>query len=505
MTTRHLVAILVLIGSIFPTRVSGFSIVAYNVENLFDLDGIASYEDFSSDKYTPRHLLVKARNASKVLSTVDAGRGPDVVVLNEIEIDQTPDATGLKVVDWLDSVKGRTLEEVLSSSPLPPGTASLPAEFWLLKALVDAGLGLYHVVVPDEPPGSHEDGRSRSVKNVIFSRFPVTAVKTHHTLNARAILEAQLDVNGHPLTVFANHWKSGAGDIDSERIRMANARTLRNRLNEIFKQDPLADVILAGDFNSHYNQALRYPNFKKSAINQVLGSQGNETALESGKADLYNLWFELPAEKRGSDVYQNKWGTLMHLIVSRGLYDNTRLQYEDKSFEVLAIPALNADSLGRPLRWSRGTNPSGFSDHFPILARFRVAEGKSKGQWMPLINPSTADAENIPPVREVSLKEIFATAINPANEPPNTDFRKPEWLGKVFLIDAPAQVGKRGIVTVDLNGITYNLFSPEKNTRDRLRELAKTHSKLRFHAQLNMFQGEWQFFLPKVDWILEKD
>ena len=350
-----------------------------------------------------------------------------------------------------------------------------------------------------------EDGRSRSVKNVIFSRFPVSAVKTHHTLNSRAILEAQLDVNGHPLTVFANHWKSGAGDIDSERIRMANARTLRNRLNEIFKQDPLADVILAGDFNSHYNQALRYPDFKKSAINQVLGSQGNETALESGKADLYNLWFELPAEKRGSDVYQNKWGTLMHLIVSRGLYDNTGLQYEDKSFEVLAIPALNADSLGRPLRWSRGTNPSGFSDHFPILARFRVAEAKSKGQWMRLINPSTADAENIPPVRKVSLKEIFATAINPANEAPNTDFRKPKWLGKVFLIDAPAQVGKRGIVTVDLNGITYNLFSPEKNTRDRLRELAKTHSKLRFHAQLNMFQGEWQFFLPAADWILEND
>lgn len=505
MTTRHLVATLALIASILPARLSGFSIVAYNVENLFDLDGIASYEDYSSDKYTPRHLLVKARNAAKVLSTVDSGRGPDVVILNEIEIDQTPDATGLKAADWLDSVKSRTLEEVLSTSPLPPATASLPAELWLLKAIEDAGLGRYHVVVPDETPGSHEDGRSRSVKNVILSRFPVTAVKTHHTLNARAILEAQLNVNGHSLTVFANHWKSGAGDIESERIRMANARTLRDRLNEIFKQHPLADVILAGDFNSHYNQTLRYPNFKKSAINQVLGSQGNETALKSGKADLYNLWFELPAEKRGSDVYQNKWGTLMHLIVSRGLYDNTGLQYEDNSFEVLAIPALNADPLGRPLRWSCGKYPSGFSDHFPILARFRVADVKSSDQWMPPTKLSTADAGNVPPVRKVSVEEIFATAINPANEPPNTDLRKPEWLGKVFLIDAPAQVGKRGVVTIDLKGITYNVFSPDKTTRDRLRELAKTHSKLRFHAQLNIFKGAWQFFLPNVDWILEKD
>lgn len=505
MTARHLVAIFALFAFIFPAQVSGFSIVAYNVENLFDLDGIASYEDFSSDKYTSGHLLVKVRNAAKVLSTVDAGRGPDVVVLNEIEIDQTPDASGPKAADWLDSVKGRTLKEVLSISPLPPETASLPAEFWLLKALADAGLGRYHVVVPDEPPGSREDGRSRSVKNVILSRFPVTAVKTHHTLNARAILEARLDVNGHPLTVFANHWKSGAGDIDNERIRMANARTLRDRLNEIFKQDPMADVILAGDFNSHYNQTLRYPHFKKSAINELLGSQGNEAALASGKADLYNLWFELPVEKRGSDVYQNKWGTLMHLIVSRGLYDNKGLQYQDNSFEVLAVPGLNTDPLGRPIRWSRGSAPSGFSDHFPIMARFRVADFKSSGNWMPLTKPSAADAENVPPGREVSIKEIFATSINPAKKPPNTDFRKPEWLGKVFLIDAPAQVGKRGIVTVDLNGITYNLFSPDKDTRDRLRNLAKTHSKLRFHAQLTMFKGEWQFFLPAADWILEKD
>ncbi|NDG70954.1 MAG: hypothetical protein EBY32_06525 [Proteobacteria bacterium] len=135
MTKRHLAALFALIVCILPARVFGFSIVAYNVENLFDLDGTATYEDYSSDKYTPRHLLVKVCNAAKVLSTVDAGRGPDVVILNEIEIDQTPDAAGPKAGDWLESVKGLTLEEVLSTSPLPPETASLPAEFWLLKAL----------------------------------------------------------------------------------------------------------------------------------------------------------------------------------------------------------------------------------------------------------------------------------------------------------------------------------------------------------------------------------
>jgi len=485
--------------------VHAFTIVAYNVENLFDLDGTASYEDYKPEKYTPRHLSVKVRNAAKVLSTIDAGRGPDVVILNEIEIDQTPDASASKAVAWLDSVKNRKLMEILSESPLPPEITSLPAEVLLLKALEDAGLGRYQMAVSDEPPGNHEDGRPRSVKNVILSRFPITSVKTHHTLNARAIVEAQLDVNGHLLTVFANHWKSGAGDFDNERIRMANAQTLRNRVNEIFKQNPLADVIVAGDLNSHYNQTARYPAFKKSAISEVLGSQGNEAALEGGQADFYNLWYELPAEKRGSDVYQGQWGTLMHLIVSRGLYDTQGLQYEDNSFKVVAIPALNADASGCPLRWSRGSNPSGFSDHFPILARFRVADSQSSSKWMPLTKPSTADAGSVPPVREVSLEKIFATAINPAQEAPGTDFRKPEWLGKVFLIDSPATVGKRGVVSIELNGVSYNIFSPDKKTRDRLRALANTGDNLRFHAQLNTFKDECQFFLPSADWVIENN
>jgi hypothetical protein len=194
----------------------------------------------------------------------------------------------------------------------------------------------------------------------------------------------------------------------------------------------------------------------------------------------------------------------MHLIVSRGLYDNTGLQYEDNSFKVLAIPALNADALGRPLRWSRGSNPSGFSDHFPIMARFRMADTHSSDQWMPLSNPSTPDDGSVPAVRKVSVKEIFANAIDPAKEPAGTDFRKPEWLGKVFLIDAPATVGKRGVVSVTVNGISYPLFSPDKEPREHLRELAKNGSNLRFHAELNVFKDEWQFFLPKADWLITK-
>jgi len=495
-------ALAALLIGLQPLRVQAFSVVAYNIENLFDVDGIAGYEDYSPDKYSPRHLLVKVSNAAKVLATVDDGRGPDILVLNEIEVDQTPGSAALDPDVFLDSVKNRSLEELLSESPLHPSLATLPAEMWLLKALEDRGLGRYHIAIPDEPPGRHEDGRPRTVKNVILSRFPVKSVKTLPTLNARAILEARIDVNGHALTIFANHWKSGAGSPADERIRRANAHTLRERLDEIFRQDPLADVIAAGDFNSHHNQNIRYPGIKESGINDKLGSQGNELALQAGQADLYNLWFELPVKKRGSDVYQNTWGTLMHIIVSRGLYDRKGIHYVDNSFEVLSVPGLNADPLGHPLRWSQGRKPSGFSDHFPILARFCIGSPNPSGRWIPLSKPSVEQDESASGIRVASREEVFSSAIDLEKESPSLDLRTAAFHGKIFRVDAPAKVGAGGVVAVTVNGNAYTLFSPDKKTRDHLRDQARSQGKLCFYAQLNLFKGEWQFFLPDTDWIV---
>ncbi len=39
----------------------------------------------------------------------------------------------------------------------------------------------------------------------------------------------------------------------------------------------------------------------------------------------------------------------------------------DGSFQVLMVPGLNADPLGRPLEWSfAGETGGGASDHFPV-------------------------------------------------------------------------------------------------------------------------------------------
>lgn len=499
---RWFLGILILAASLTPCRAREFSVMEYNVENLFDADGVAAYEDYQPEKYTPAHLATKAANIASLFSRIEGGRGPDVAVLNEIELDQTPETTVNDLPAWLESVRGRNLAELLAQSSLPPELAGLPAEAWLLKALDDAGIRGYHVVTTDEKPGTYESGHPLAIRNVILSRFPIKSVRTHKTSSARAILEVEMEVDGHPLRIFANHWKSGASDPENEKIRIGNARTLRARLDEIFQEDPSADVIIAGDLNSHYNQNRRYRELKTTAINDILGSQGNELALRSPDANLYNLWFELPSDQRGSDIYQREWGTLVHLILSRGLYDQNGVQYVDGSFQVVKIPGLNADVFGRPVRWSRGQSPRGFSDHFPLLARFRTTEDGARDRWMPLSHAVRTEGDpGTPRPVNTSLVDLFDAALSPENLPGGGSMRDGSFNGRVFRVDAPARIDQRGIIRVTVQGQDYEVFTYKKNLRPKIRERVLETGRLAFHGELGTYRGRWQFVLHGPEWL----
>ncbi len=491
---------LVAAPAVSPERT--FSVVVYNVENLHDVDGIALYEDYQPSEYTPAHLAVKAGNIAKVLARVDGGAGPAVIVFNEIELDQTPESTVGDYDRWLESLANKPLAQVLATQPLPAALAGAPAEAWLLKACADAGLNGYHVVVTDERPNAHADGHGQAIRNVVFSRFPVRAVKTSPLLNARAILEVTLDVDGTPFTVLANHWKSGASDVATEDTRRQNARVLRARIATLLSADPRADVLIAGDLNSQYNQRQRYRAMGATAINDILGSQGNELALRGKDRDLYNLWFELPSDQRGSDIFHEEWGTLMHLIVTRGLYDQRGIQYVDGSFSVLKFPGLNADVFGRPVRWSRGRAPAGFSDHFPLYARFRaVPAAEVSDKWMPLVRPSRTDegpAEPLPV--QTAAVDLFSAALDPDGLAPECDLRDGTYTGRVFRLDAPARVDERGYVTVEVRGATYDVFTHDKDLRPRIRAQAQ-QGRVRFYGELGQYRGQWQFVLQGKEWL----
>jgi len=436
-----------------------------------------------------------------VLATIEKGRGPDIVLFNEIELDQSPASTVTDYDQWLASVAGRTIPQLLATTPLPAEISGLPSEAWLLKACADAGLTGYHVITTNEKPGNHEDGRPVAIRNVVFSRFPVTATRSIPAPGARAILEVTLNIDGHPFTVFGNHWKSGASDPETETIRRENARALRTRLDELLAADPKADFLVTGDLNSHYNQKQRYRAMGTTAINDVLGSQGNELAIRGKQRDLYNLWFELPSSQRGSDIFRDEWGTLMHLIASRGLFDMSGIQYVDNSFAVLKIPGLNADVFGRPNRWSRGATPAGFSDHFPLYARF-ITLPEAKEGWMPLNRPNDSDAvpgDAISAAR--STVDLFAHALKPKELPSGADIRDGTYNGRVFYIEGTATVNERGFVKVSVLDQDYDVFTHNKDLRPLIRDRAKESGPLRFYGELGIYKGNWQFVLQGKEWL----
>jgi len=476
-----------------------FTVVAYNVENLFDVDGVSAYEEYQPAAYTPAHALTKLRNIAKVVARFEGGRGPDILMMCELEMDATP---GAKAPDYdaiLARFAGVKLADMLGAR-FTREIGDLPAEALLLKALADAGVQGYHVALGDESvaPGSE---RKQAITCAIFTRFPIKAVRLHPTLNARAILEVQVDVDGAPLTLFANHWKSGAGDPETEPTRAANARTLRTRIDELLRADPNADIIVGGDFNSQYNQRQRYPKMPTTGLNDVLGSQGNELAVRQTGRPLYNLWYELPAEQRGSDTYRGEWGTLMHLMITRGLYDFRGVQYVDNSFTVAKFPGLNADAQGLPVRWTfDGRAGAGFSDHFPVAARFTTVTDGRADRYLALQAPSEgADPANAA-VKIARVKvDVEQLALMPSAVAAGTDIRTAEFKGKLFQVEGRVLPGSR--LAVQFRGETFEVWIPEESLRNQVRAAHREGSTLRFYGELGQYKGVWQFVIKEAEWV----
>ena len=493
-----------------------FTVMVYNVENLHDADGVAVYDDYQAAIYTPAHALTKVQNIAAVVARASTtGLGPEVILFQEIEIDHTPGKTPPDYPALLKRYADTTIERMLGPD-FSPTIADLPAEALLLKAFVDHGLVGYSVVTGGDgdnggaaegtgsTEGSAVDLRSGpAVKNLVFTRFPIKSVRTFPMRSARNLIQVQLDVDGYSLTVFNNHWKAGASDPKMELVRIENATVLRRRIDELLTADPNADIVIGGDLNSHYNQKRRYRKLPSTGINDVLGSQGNELAIRGPTRDLYNLWFELAEAERGSDVYAGEWGTLMHLLVTRGLYDQSGVSYMDNSFAVNRISGLNADAAGLPVRWSReGTGGRGYSDHFPLTARFQTVSDRQPGKFIPLTREAAGHEqdEDATALKVNQAKSDFAAALELTQLPAEVDLRDGTWTGKWFHVKAKALDDR--LLRIEVRGQVYDVYGPRKEIRERLyAQRRENDGTLHFYGELGTFKGTWQFVVKSSEWV----
>lgn len=365
-----------------------FTLVSYNVENLFDQsddEQSAGYGDYRIEPNSSgersnygepvrfegdMHSFseVKAEGIASVLRSIDPN-GPAIVALMEIESEDA-----LRLVHAAVRDLGYKERVFTASSKHPRVTA--------------VGLGLL---------------TKFPVEQVDLLQIPKVSPREEIP---RPILKVRLDVWGNPFYVYANHWKSKAGP---ESRRKAAAEALQADLSDILEKDPDADYTILGDLNSEYNEdKVMTPRHDDThgttGINTVLKAQGDELAVAQGRRRIkFNLNYEVPRDRRRTHYSQGfGWSNFDHIIVGPAAYDQVGLSYVDNSYEIATVDhptlsfAFNSDGTTR--RWysrkagARYTEHTvgGYSDHAPIWARFHVRVDQSS-EPIKLIDPAVPD------------------------------------------------------------------------------------------------------------------
>lgn len=431
-----------------------FIVVAYNVENLFDLDGVSRYEDYEKKLYGEKELNNKLDSIIRILKEIGGESGPDIVLLQEIEVDQTP-------------------ENFPSATEI------------LINRLKKENLGPYQHALGYDPkiPPQYLP----SIHCLTLSKFPIVDQVLHPIPRARPILETTLSINGSSFVLFNNHWKSGASSEAMEMLRLQSAQVLRQRIDEIKDMNEEVDFLVGGDLNSHYNQSTVYAEFlEKTGINDVLLSKNLEPTGVNSTDNLYNLWHELPAEQRRSDAWRGKWGTLMHLILPDSLYDQKGISYVSDSFAVAKYDGLNSiRGSGLPFKWSNDLDGFGASDHFPIYAKFSTEKTISNN------GRTFAMVENL-------LQEVDYSQARKKILPWEPKFLSPAYYGNLFRFSGViAPTRPLALVT---KGHRLGLYSFKENVRKKLFNLRKD-SRFSGIGHLSRYRGQWQFIIEEENWI----
>jgi len=312
-----------------------FTVASYNVENLFDgtYQG-TEYEEYIPGKHnwTPRMADIKLNHTAEVLCDLDA----DIVALQEVE-----------------------------------NTSVFSA---LQKRLKRVGCAYRYSAI------SHKKGATIQV--ALLSRFPLKERKelqVSYSPRVRNILEVEAEVEGHPLTLFVNHWKSKSRKgFESKRI--AYAKTLERRIMHMPKPK---EYLILGDLNSNYDAYLTLSKKLndtggKTGINHILKTVHNNVLLsrsqmpQAEKGWHYNPWTELPFKERWSHKFYGHRSTLDHILMPETMFNGKGIDYVNGSFKVFKAPYLFTKKgyiNGWKIKNGKHTG-KGYSDHLPVVATF---------------------------------------------------------------------------------------------------------------------------------------
>ncbi len=330
-----------IIGLIFTLKVSAqvdqkLLFAQYNVENLFDYvnDPNKMDEEFlpssklewNKDKYQAKLL-----NISKVLASMNDGKGPDFVTFCEVE-----NAKVLKDLFKTPLLKSSKYDVVHFEGPDVRS--------------IDVALG-------------YKKGVFKPYKSVPYT----VSLSYEQSFKTRYVLLVSGIVNGKDtLHVLANHWPSRrGGQEESNEKRMAAALVAKHITDSLFARNPFASIVVAGDFNDEPED--------KSLLEGLKAS----TKESFSPNYLYNLFYNQSMKGVGSHCYKNEWSMLDQIIVSGAMLSPLSRIYVDlTSAAVYSQPwMLESDPKfsGQPFRTYVGQRYlGGYSDHLPVVVNIFV-------------------------------------------------------------------------------------------------------------------------------------
>jgi len=319
---------------LFPKE---FKIATYNVENLFD----ANFQGTEYKEYIPgkhnwnqRMVDIKLNHTAEVICDLDA----DILGLQEIENNIIFEA--------------------------------------LRKRLKRVGCEYRYGAI------THKNGAPIQV--ALFSRFPIIGQKelaVSYSPFVRNILEVEVEIEGNPLTLFVNHWKSKSRKgVESKRIKYA--KTLQKRIHFLQAKK---EYIILGDLNSNYNAHLTLDERiddtnGRTGIGDVLQTTINNKLaqkhqiLKAQKGTHYNAWQEVPFKYRWSHKFYGNKSTLDHILLPSSMFDHKGIDYVNNSFKVFKASYLfTKKGYINGWRYKNGKHMAkGYSDHLPIYALFDI-------------------------------------------------------------------------------------------------------------------------------------
>jgi len=315
-----------------PKGGKNFSVMFYNVENLFDIeddltnDGDDEWLPTGQNEWTQNRYHKKLADLANVIGT-STGSMPAIIGLCEVEnkkvIQDLIETVPLVETDFLiihrDSPDSRGIDVALVVNP----KIFLP------------DLYLFHRVTVPNP------------------ERPTT----------RDILYVRGLVDGKRLHLFVNHWPSrSSGQEQTESYRMEAAKVLKTKMDSIMAIEPDARILSMGDMNDHPNDR---------SITEGLRARGQQPA------HYFNYMEKTAKDGYGTYFYKGQWGILDQFIGSWPLVNaesgifarDTAARIVDEKW----LLYMNDRGENMPNRTFAGKNyTGGFSDHLPIVIQLTV-------------------------------------------------------------------------------------------------------------------------------------